>query len=183
MKAFFFAHKPVKISFLETKEDTERKPAIKGLSKFLEFISYPIKNVDIIDKYDIRYITGGWFEEYVYYLIKDILKPTDIQIGVLIRETRETNMNDLDVVFTLGNKLFVIECKTGVGGRSLFSQIVYKASALKETLLGLSGKSYLGFLCRDGQLVAFTEPEGKSGGDDGIFFVNDASDYRRVEGG
>ncbi len=135
--------KPIKISFLETKEDTEKKPAIKGLSKFLEFISYPIKNADMIDKYDIRYITGGWFEEYVYYLIKDTLKPTDIQIGVLIRETKETNMNDLDVVFTLGNKLFVIECKTGVGGRSLFSQIVYKASALKETLLGLSGKSYI----------------------------------------
>lgn len=52
-------------------------------------------------------------------------------------------MNDLDVVFTLGNKLFVVECKTGVGKPSLFSQIVYKASALKEALLGLSGSSYI----------------------------------------
>ena len=133
--------KPVEILYLETKDDTEKKPTIKGLAKFLNFISYPVDR--IINKYDIRYITGGWFEEYVYYLIKRTLNPTDIQLGVLIKETKVTNMNDLDVVFTLGNKLFVVECKTGVGGRSLFSQIVYKASALKETLLGLSGKSYI----------------------------------------
>lgn len=134
--------KPIDILMLETKEDTEKKPRIEGLSNFLKFISYP-KTTGKIDKYDIRYITGGWFEEYVYYIIQELISPNDIQIGVLIEESLSTNMNDLDVVFTLGNKLFVIECKTGVGGRSLFSQIVYKASALKETLFGLSGKSYI----------------------------------------
>ena len=114
----------------------------EGSVTALEKISYP-KTEGKIDKYDIRYITGGWFEEYIYHLMKDCLSPSDIKIGVLIEKSTNTNMNDLDVVFTLGNKLFVIECKTGVGGRSLFSQIVYKASALKETLFGLSGKTYI----------------------------------------
>lgn len=82
---------------------------------------------------------GGWFEEYVYHLIKDRLNPTDIVLGP---KTANTN-NDLDVVFTIGNKLFVVECKTGVEGRGMLNEIVYKASALKENLLGLSARSFI----------------------------------------
>ena len=49
----------------------------------------------------------------------------------------------MDVVFTKGNKLYVIECKTSVESEYLFNQIVYKASALKEKLLGLSANSFI----------------------------------------
>lgn len=135
--------KRINIETIETKLDEERRPQISGLSKFLEFINFPQKTEGVLEGSEICYITGGWFEEYVYYLIKEKLNPTDIQIGVLIKPSETTNLNDLDVVFSLGNKLFVIECKTGVGKEGLFNQIVYKASALKETLLGLSGQSYI----------------------------------------
>lgn len=145
LRAYRDTKKPLLIEELETREDTDKKPRISGLSSFLQYINFPLRDKcrAKIDKYEIRYITGGWFEEYTYYLVEEKFKPTDIQLGVLIRETQTTNMNDLDVVFTLGNKLFVIECKTGVGKQSLFNQIVYKSSALKETLLGLPGKSYI----------------------------------------
>ena len=39
--------------------------------------------------------------------------------------------NELDVCFIKANKLFVIECKTGVTNESLFNEIVYKVCALK----------------------------------------------------
>lgn len=145
LRAYRNSKRPLSIEDLETRDDTDKKPRISGLSSFLKYINFPLKDqhYSTIDKYEIRYITGGWFEEYTYYLIKEKLKPTDLQLGVEIKETQTTNMNDLDVVFTLGNKLFVVECKTGVGKPSLFSQIVYKASALKEALLGLSGSSYI----------------------------------------
>lgn len=135
--------KPQLIDKLETSPGTKKYPQVPGLRAFLNHIDFPLKHPDMIDKYEVRYITGGWFEEYVYYLIRRNLHPTDIQIGVLIKSSETTNINDLDVVFTLGNKLFVVECKTAVGQESQFNQIVYKASALKETLMGLSGRSYI----------------------------------------
>ena len=112
------------------------------MSEFLNTINFPVKD-NKLTKYEIQYLTGGWFEEYVYHLITKTIKPDDIQLGVEIQKSESTNINDLDVVFTKGNKLYVIECKMGVGSESLFNQIVYKASALKEKLLGLSGKSYI----------------------------------------
>ena len=134
---------PISIKELESREeDTEKKPSINGLSDFLTRVNYPIKNNEL-SKYEIQYLTGGWFEEYVYFLINNRINPDDIQIGVEIQKSESTNINDLDVVFTKGNKLYVIECKTGVGSEGLFNQIVYKASALKEKLLGLSAKSYI----------------------------------------
>jgi hypothetical protein len=130
------------VAELENRDDTEKKPRIDGLSAFLTEINFPNKD-NKLSKYEIQYLTGGWFEEYVYHLIKNNITPDDIQLGVEIQKTESTNTNDLDVVFTKGNKLYVIECKTGVGAESLFNQIVYKASALKENLLGLSGNSYI----------------------------------------
>lgn len=132
-----------KVENLTVEEETEKKKAVKGLSKFLDDINFPMEKEGKLSKYEVRYLTGGWFEEYIYHLIEDQLKPNDIKIGVTIVRTTNTNMNDLDVVFTLGNKLFVIECKTGVSGRKLFGEIVYKASALKEYLLGISSHSYI----------------------------------------
>ena len=137
-----YRQKNVEISKIESCEDTEKKPRIDGLSEFLNNINFPVKD-NKLTKYEIQYLTGGWFEEYVYHLITKTIKPDDIQLGVEIQKSESTNINDLDVVFTKGNKLYVIECKTGVGSESLFNQIVYKASALKEKLLGLSGKSYI----------------------------------------
>lgn len=137
-----YRQKNVEISTIESCEDTEKKPRIDGLSEFLNIIKFPVKD-NKLTKYEIQYLTGGWFEEYVYHLINKNVSPDDIQLGVEIQKSESTNINDLDVVFTKGNKLYVIECKTGVGSESLFNQIVYKASALKEKLLGLSGKSYI----------------------------------------
>lgn len=120
-----------------------KKPQIKGLGDFLNKIDF--KHNGVLTNKQIEFLTGGWFEEYVYYHVKKILKPTDIVLGP---KTKSTN-NDLDVVFTLGNKLYVIECKTGVVGEKMLKEIVYKASALKENLLGLSAVSYIFSLGKD----------------------------------
>lgn len=133
---------PYCIEELENKVDSVNKPCIKGLTEFLNYIKYPVTD-NKLTKYEIQYLTGGWFEEFVYHLIEEKVKPDNIQLGVEVQKSESTNINDLDVVFTKGNKLYVIECKTGVGSESLFNQIVYKASALKEKLFGLSGKSYI----------------------------------------
>ena len=53
------------------------------------------------------------------------------------------------MIFTKGNKLFVIECKTGVQTERLFNEIVYKLCAIKEALLGVSCYSYIFSLKKD----------------------------------
>ncbi len=133
------------VAEVETKEDTEKQPRIEGLGAFLDHISFTHSGT--LSKQQTQYLTGGWFEEYIYHKIKNMLQPNDIILGA---KTTSTN-NDLDVVFVLGNKLFVVECKTGVERRGMLNEIVYKASALKENLFGLSAKSFIFSLGADNE--------------------------------
>jgi hypothetical protein len=122
--------------------------AIPTLSKFLNYIGFKPERSDSLQSYEMEYLTGGWFEEYVYALIKEVLKPDDIAMGVHISNGVIKHNNELDVCFIKANKLFVIECKTGVTSESLFNEIVYKVCALKEVLLGTSN-SYIFSLKKD----------------------------------
>ena len=122
--------------------------AIPNLSKFLDFIDFVPERKGALQSYEMEYLTGGWFEEYVYALIKDVLHPDDIAMGVHISNGVIKHNNELDVCFIKANKLFVIECKTGVTSESLFNEIVYKVCALKEVLLGTSN-SYIFSLKKD----------------------------------
>lgn len=135
--------KQINISEVETCEGTEKYPSIRGLAAFVDDIHFPAMSKGILNKAEICYLTGGWFEEYMYHKIEEYIHPQDICLGVLIQGTEKHNQNDLDVVFTSGNKLFVIECKTGIVGERMFNETVYKATAIKEAVLGLSAKTFI----------------------------------------
>ena len=126
----------------------EYMTAIPNLGKFLDYIGFVPERKGSLQNYEIEYLTGGWFEEYVYALIKDVLQPDDIAMGVHISNGVIKHNNELDVCFIKSNKLFVIECKTGVTSESLYNEIVYKVCALKEVLLGTSN-SYIFSLKKD----------------------------------
>lgn len=130
------------------KPTKDNMTAIPALSKFLNYIGFKPEQSDSLQSYEMEYLTGGWFEEYVYALIKEVLKPDDIAMGVHISNGVIKHNNELDVCFIKANKLFVIECKTGVTSESLFNEIVYKVCALKEVLLGTSN-SYIFSLKKD----------------------------------
>ncbi len=123
--------------------DNERKPQIMGLKNFVTKYYFVEDKINSLSPSDIQYLTGGWFEEYIYFKVKNEIEPTDIAIGIKIKRQQNPFLNDLDVVFTLGNKLFVIECKTGISGVKMLNDTVYKATALKETLFGLSGYTFI----------------------------------------
>ena len=124
-------------------------PLVPGLSQFLARTNFIPRTSGILSRLEIDYLIGGWFEEYVYYLVKRFVKPQDLALGARIWRRNVNHNNELDVIFTKGNKLFVIECKTGVSSDSLFNDIVYKACAIKEALLGVSCYSYIFSLKRD----------------------------------
>ncbi len=126
----------------------ESMTAIPNLTKFLDYIGFVSEQKGVLQSAEMEYLTGGWFEEYVYALVKEVLKPDDIAMGVHISNGVIKHNNELDVCFMKANKLFVIECKTGVTSESLFNEIVYKVCALKEVLLGTSN-SYIFSLKKD----------------------------------
>ncbi len=130
------------------KPTKESMTAIPNLTKFLDYIGFVSEQKGVLQSAEMEYLTGGWFEEYVYALIKEVLKPDDIAMGVHISNGVIKHNNELDVCFMKANKLFVIECKTGVTSESLFNEIVYKVCALKEVLLGTSN-SYIFSLKKD----------------------------------
>ncbi len=96
---------------------------------------------------EIKYITGGWLEEYVYNVIKNILPiKADVETGIKINKNGLEN--EFDVMFTLENVLHVVECKTGFFNlensldRKKLVNTLYKLSALKDNF-GLAAKMYL----------------------------------------
>jgi hypothetical protein len=148
----------IDINKKETEAGTEKKPQLPNLSKFLADIQFPIQSEGKLSKYEIQYITGGWFEEYIYNKIKEKIKPDDIKLGVNItrNNNRQVQNNDLDVVFTYENKLFVVECKTGIVGKRMFNETVYKATAIKNALLGLSANTFIFSLSDDDEQLTET---------------------------
>ncbi len=122
---------------------------VKGLEKLLRFIDFPATHPHQLSAYEVQYLTGSWFEEYMYHFIKEAIHPCDLAMSVTIQREGSASQNELDVVFTLQNRLFVIECKTGVGRAGLYHQMVYKASALRESLLGLRSNAYIFSLNHD----------------------------------
>lgn len=141
--------KYINIQEIETTINDSMVP-IPNLSKFLNYIHFTPAENGLLLREEIEYLTGGWFEEYVYYLIKKNVEPDEIAIGVHIDGCPEIqHNNELDVCFIKNNQLFVIECKTGINSGSMFNEIVYKVSALKEVLLGLDCHSYIFSLKKD----------------------------------
>lgn len=133
-----YRNKTVKITDIETKENEEKKPQIPDLSKFLSKIDFTQQEKEYLNKNETEYLTGGWFEEYIFSLIIEKISPQNILLGVElpITENNQISRRDLDIVFTFENKLFVIECKTGIDREYMFNETVYKAAALKNERLG-----------------------------------------------
>lgn len=134
--------KPLMVQDVENSLELQNGSQL-DVAAFFEKCAYPCPKG--LSRYDFQYLTGGWFEEYVYYLIQRDINPTDIKIGVKLNETN----NDLDVVFTKNNSLYVVECKTGIEGGSMLNQIAYKCAALNDYLRGLSAKSFVFALAKD----------------------------------
>jgi hypothetical protein len=126
--------------------DSEKGRRINQLDVFLKDIEFPLEKEGNLSKSEINYLTGGWLEEYVYFLIKDLYPNADVELGVELIKGANASENELDVVFCVNDSLCVIECKTSVfeGGNNyrLFNETIYKLRAVVKNF-GLSVKSYL----------------------------------------
>jgi hypothetical protein len=105
------------------------------------------------------YITGGWFEEYMYMQFEAYMKEGkifDLRIGLEISfKDAKKNQNisgfgglrnmmgdtyqELDIVFTDGKRLYIIECKAG----NVKSEFVMKLQNIVRYFGGMEGKGIL----------------------------------------
>lgn len=98
-----------------------------------------------LTKDEITFLTGGWFEEYVFSTIHDSYEKgtvDDVMKGVVI-ESLSGSTNELDIAFMKDNVLHHIECKTlgeGDKEKNIIRDEVYKRGAI-STLLGVVDKS------------------------------------------
>lgn len=94
-------------------------------------------------KLDKPYLTGGWFEEWLYYKVKETLKLEDDQIAYNLKlksrfSNRQTDSdNEIDVAFVYKNNLYIIECKVyskkQLDGNKI-TNAIYKISSLRHSM-------------------------------------------------
>jgi hypothetical protein len=125
-----------------------------GLASFLSEIKFQCVRPGELLKKEIGYLTGGWFEEYVFHMLKKSLQIPDGFIAADIHIKRSSVQNQFDVMFMNGNALHVIECKTSVydkrSEKNILNDSMYKLAALGQDF-GLRVKSYLMTLSKKGK--------------------------------
>lgn len=123
------------------------------LKVFLEKIEYPL-SVDEFGnlnkdkrKEHISFLNGLWFEELIRWRLSEALK-VSIQNGEIKVENAEKS-NELDCIFMLNNKCFIIECKTILKWDWVESAIDKANRINKSIIKTLSAKSYFFYLNKE----------------------------------
>lgn len=117
----------------------ENKQSVLQLSKLLGF------NPKQMSKRQVEYIIGGWFEEYIFFIVKQHLNLPDDTCSIGVTITKNGNAvsskgNEFDVVFLRGTELHVIECKSSIDKQLLLNTLYKQAAALRRDF-GLRIKS------------------------------------------
>jgi len=115
---------------------------------FLTRLQFIPENPDHLTKNEIKYLTGEWFEDYVYSLVKNKYQLSDEEIGVgwQLQKGENNTPNEFDVLYIKDKKLNIIECKTSVmlSGTSfkknIITETIYKVDSLRNNL-GLFAKT------------------------------------------
>lgn len=137
------------------------------VDSFIKALGYS-KEKKHLTKEEIKYLTGGWFEQWVWQKIKGQLQLDNnyCVCGVLLKSkgntphtkndiiaitgcepATDTSNNELDVVFIYNNVLYTIECKTSIFDiredgkeKSILGETIYKSDSLQQ-LFGLYPKT------------------------------------------
>ena len=113
--------------------------------ELLEKLSFNVNNDTIskeLSRSEIRYLTGGWLEEYAFNVINEFRGKgiDDVVLDIKIRSL-QGNENEFDVMFTKDNALCFVECKSLDNTNDRDLDALYKIRALQQNF-GLKVKSF-----------------------------------------
>ncbi len=113
--------------------------AIENLPELLIRMGFKEEEGNKLSKAEIKYLTGEWFEEYIYNLIKaqDKIAAENIGMGWFLRKMDTTN--EFDVICLVNQKLHIYECKTSIyknveQTETIISETIYKSDSLRNKL-------------------------------------------------
>lgn len=80
------------------------------------FLKYEEDTITFLDESDKKFVHGGWFEEYVFNVVRSLEGIQDCLMNIEIisddqKDQRKTR-NEVDVAYMKDNALHVIECKS-----------------------------------------------------------------------
>lgn len=101
-----------------------------------------------VDEDARKWCNGGWLEEYVASVLWNLHAEKKIRSWASCVQVRNTDgPNELDALFTVGNRLYTIECKTSRMTREqsqgAVTTMLYKAEVLQERLGGIFASSMI----------------------------------------
>lgn len=94
-----------------------------------------------------KYLAGKWLEEYTYLLLETLFlegKIRDLRIGLEVTldslgDEHDFPIQEFDVAFTDGKRLFIVECKAG----AVFSDDVYKLQHCVRNYGGIDARGIM----------------------------------------
>lgn len=98
------------------------------------------KTVTFSDIDSVRFLSGGWLEEYAYHILHDE-KLFDVRMSVNV--ANKQSKNEFDVLACNHNQLLFIECKTLHFNAENDNEIAYKVDSLGQDARGLFGQTWL----------------------------------------
>ena len=90
--------------------------------------------ITFADEDSLRYVSGGWLEEYTYHIAASLPDIQDIALNVQIENAGNPHQpNELDIAILSHNVLFVLECKTAnLKADEKTQNALYKLETLKK---------------------------------------------------
>ena len=122
--------------------------AVAGMSELLYEINFSITfGQKKLSHKEVRYLTGDWFEEYIYYRLKQELSISEDNIKTGIILSKNNIPNEFDIIFLWNGSLYIIECKTSIINKAaedmnILNETIYKATAIQKNL-GLYSKFFI----------------------------------------
>lgn len=115
-----------------TKENQE-------LNSFLAKVDLEAENENKLSKYECRYLSGDWLEEYLFYFLKDNFNITESAIGLSMNVKKSGTPNEFDVLLMRDNKIYLFECKTSIyldseESQTFIGETIYKSDSLRNKL-------------------------------------------------
>lgn len=113
----------------------------------------PNKQIEFTDEAAASYLCGGWLEEYAALTMEQLkVNPKHWGVGVKIRphdpnanaDTKQNDLNELDLAVVWRNRLLVVECKTGGQVQEVKSQdILNKLESIRSYAGGYFAQIWL----------------------------------------
>jgi len=140
LKEYFESHN-LELIGKENKASRDIEIAKKLMVKFIQNHG-DIKQIpkifnakSLVKSIDKAYYSGGWFEEFIFWKIKQKFKLNENQIAYNVKLQNERSTNEYDAVFIYHDSIYIVECKAYFSLVKLKQKIekdLYKLGALDK---------------------------------------------------